>query len=154
MAQFQCCGVNSYTDFDTSPSWISNRGPRTVPEACCILTDKTLITPRDPSCIYSPSDANSYYMKVRFCVFCKDLLIPFVWKVFQGYPHDICRTNFFFYFDALTIYTQSIIHSDLNSFFALYRDASKLWLIIWKWIAIQSSVLRVDWYSYSYLRHF
>ncbi|XP_070501913.1 tetraspanin-18B isoform X1 [Chironomus tepperi] len=63
MAQFQCCGVNSYSDFETSPFWLSNRGSRMVPEACCQLSDKTLITPSDLNCPYSPSDENSYYMR-------------------------------------------------------------------------------------------
>jgi len=68
MAQFKCCGVNSFTDFETSPFWLSNRGSRMVPEACCQLADKTLITPSDLNCPYSPSDENSYYMKVRLLV--------------------------------------------------------------------------------------
>ncbi|CAH1716624.1 unnamed protein product [Chironomus riparius] len=68
MAQFKCCGVNSYADFETSPFWLTNRGSRNVPEACCHLSDKALITPSDLNCPYSPSDENSYYMKVRLFV--------------------------------------------------------------------------------------
>ncbi|KAG5679470.1 hypothetical protein PVAND_009035 [Polypedilum vanderplanki] len=63
MAQFQCCGVNSYSDFETSSFWVNNKGSRTIPEACCQLSDKTLIKPLDLNCPYSPSDINSYYMR-------------------------------------------------------------------------------------------
>lgn len=65
MAQFQCCGVDSYSDFETSPFWLQNKGSRTIPDACCKLSDKTLLIPIDHNCPYTPSDANSYYMKVR-----------------------------------------------------------------------------------------
>jgi tetraspanin-18 len=64
MAQFQCCGVNSYNDFDQSPTWQANKGSRTVPEACCKLADKTLLKPIDNNCPYSPNMENSYYMVV------------------------------------------------------------------------------------------
>lgn len=65
MARLECCGVNSYNDFDTSSYWLANKGSRQAPEACCKLQDKTLLTPIDSNCAYSPSDSNSYYMKVR-----------------------------------------------------------------------------------------
>lgn len=64
MARLECCGVNSYNDFDSSSYWLANKGSRQAPEACCKLQDRTLLTPIDSNCAYSPSDSNSYYMKV------------------------------------------------------------------------------------------
>lgn len=69
MAQMSCCGVNDYKDFETSPNWISGKGNRTIPEACCILANGTLFTPKDPSCTTYPSDSNSYYKNVRTIFF-------------------------------------------------------------------------------------
>jgi len=63
MARLECCGVSSYKDFEQSPSWLANKGSRTVPEACCMLSDRTLLKPQDSNCPYSPNDLNSYYMK-------------------------------------------------------------------------------------------
>lgn len=65
MARMECCGVNSYNDFETSSFWAANKGSRVAPEACCILSDKTLLTPVDNNCAYSPTDKNSFYMKVK-----------------------------------------------------------------------------------------
>lgn len=65
MAQMSCCGVNDYKDFETSPNWISGKGNRTIPEACCILTNGTLFSPKDPSCTQYPSDSNSFYKHVK-----------------------------------------------------------------------------------------
>ena len=65
MARMECCGVNSYNDFETSSFWAANKGSRLVPEACCVLKDKTLMIPVDSNCAYSPNDKNSFYMKVR-----------------------------------------------------------------------------------------
>jgi len=73
MARMECCGVNSYDDFESSQYWLDNKGSRTVPEACCMLTDKTLLKPVDSNCPYSPSDSNSYYMKG-----CYDSLINYL----------------------------------------------------------------------------
>lgn len=63
MARLECCGVNSYNDFETSTFWVANRGSRQIPEACCTLSDKTLLKPFDTNCPYSPTDSNSNYMK-------------------------------------------------------------------------------------------
>uniref|UniRef100_A0A1B0D3H1 Uncharacterized protein n=2 Tax=Phlebotomus papatasi TaxID=29031 RepID=A0A1B0D3H1_PHLPP len=63
MAQMSCCGVNDYKDFSSSENWMRDRGNRTIPEACCMLTDKSLLELRDPNCPYSPSENNSYYKK-------------------------------------------------------------------------------------------
>lgn len=65
MARLECCGVNSYNDFETSSYWLANKGTRVVPESCCVLSDKTLLKPIDTNCPYTPSDINSNYMKVR-----------------------------------------------------------------------------------------
>lgn len=69
MAQMSCCGVNDYKDFETSPNWLSGKGNRTIPEACCVLSNGTLFTPKDPSCTTYPSDSNSFYKNVRPTVF-------------------------------------------------------------------------------------
>lgn len=50
MAQMSCCGVNDFNDFETSPAWHTNKGNRTIPEACCKLADKTTFRPEDPNC--------------------------------------------------------------------------------------------------------
>ena len=65
MARLECCGVNSYNDFETSSYWLANKGSRVIPESCCFLSDKTLLKPMDSNCAYSPTDSNSNYMKVR-----------------------------------------------------------------------------------------
>lgn len=64
MARLECCGVNNYNDFDTSTFWQINKGSRVAPDACCILTDKIQLTPKDTQCPFNPSESNSYYMKV------------------------------------------------------------------------------------------
>lgn len=64
MAQFKCCGVEDYKDFETSSFWLENKGNRTIPEACCVLTEKALLKPLDPTCVYTPSDVNSYFEQV------------------------------------------------------------------------------------------
>lgn len=66
MAQFKCCGVNSYSDFESSPFWVQNKSSRQIPEACCVLSDRTLIKPQDLNCPYAPSEMNSFYMKVSW----------------------------------------------------------------------------------------
>lgn len=65
-ARFECCGVNSYNDFDRSEKWLANRSSRVVPESCCKLIDKLVIKLEDNNCPYAPTDRNSYYMKVRW----------------------------------------------------------------------------------------
>lgn len=60
MVEFQCCGVNNYRDFETSESWINNRGNRTIPQNCCILEDSK---PKFPECLENPSDSNSHMNK-------------------------------------------------------------------------------------------
>jgi len=81
MARLECCGVNSYNDFETSSYWLSNKGSRTIPESCCVLSDKTLLKPVDSNCPFSPTDVNSNYMKgcydslVNYFDYNKNLLI-------------------------------------------------------------------------------
>lgn len=65
MGEMSCCGVTNYEDFNLSENWVQNKGNRTIPEACCVLTtDKKLFTPRDSNCPQSPTEKNSYFMKV------------------------------------------------------------------------------------------
>lgn len=70
-ARFECCGVNSYNDFDRAEIWKANRTTRVVPESCCKLTDKLLIKLEDERCPFSPDDQNSYYLKVCLTFFYK-----------------------------------------------------------------------------------
>lgn len=69
MAQFKCCGVEDYKDFETSSFWLANKGNRTIPEACCVLAEKTLLKPVDQSCVYTPTDVNSYFEQVMHEVY-------------------------------------------------------------------------------------
>lgn len=66
MIDLNCCGVQNYKDFESSPAWNANKGNRTVPETCCILENGML---KDPNCPNSPTDANSYMNKVLFNLF-------------------------------------------------------------------------------------
>lgn len=81
MARLECCGVNSYNDFETSSFWLANKGSRVIPEACCFLSDKTLLKPLDVHCPSSPTDSNSNYMKVSKLIssleFVVSLTFPF-----------------------------------------------------------------------------
>eukprot|EP00091_Calanus_sinicus_P012514 TRINITY_DN28144_c0_g1_i1.p1 TRINITY_DN28144_c0_g1~~TRINITY_DN28144_c0_g1_i1.p1 ORF type:complete len:121 (+),score=38.97 TRINITY_DN28144_c0_g1_i1:559-921(+) len=65
MAQISCCGVDGYQDFRTARHFVQKSGAeglgRQIPESCCILSgDPLLLHPEDPSCIISPTHANSY----------------------------------------------------------------------------------------------
>jgi len=65
MAQMSCCGVDGYEDFRTAKLFVEKSGAeglgRQVPESCCVLTgDPLLLQPLDPSCIISPTEANTY----------------------------------------------------------------------------------------------
>lgn len=62
-AGLQCCGVDSYRDFEESEKWAA--GDKKIPESCCVLRgDPMQFVPLDQSCTTNPSEANSYYMKV------------------------------------------------------------------------------------------
>uniref|UniRef100_A0A336M6E9 Tetraspanin n=1 Tax=Culicoides sonorensis TaxID=179676 RepID=A0A336M6E9_CULSO len=63
MGQMSCCGVNDYKDFELSDNWTTYKHNRTIPEACCILSDTVRFTPRDLSCPSAPSDQNSNWKK-------------------------------------------------------------------------------------------
>ncbi|CAD7081998.1 unnamed protein product [Hermetia illucens] len=63
MIDLNCCGVQNYKDFESSPAWNANKGNRTVPETCCILENGML---KDPNCPNTPTDANSYMNKGCF----------------------------------------------------------------------------------------
>lgn len=112
MAQFKCCGVNSYSDFEQSQLWLQNKSSRQIPEACCVLADKTLLTPQDLNCPYSPSDINSYYMKVcrifkRFSEFQMFLKFFLNFKGYKNFIHIFCQ--FFFHFFPLQGCNQAIM---------------------------------------------
>lgn len=66
MAHMSCCGVNDYKDFELSDNWTTYKHNRTIPEACCVLSESDVngFIPRDSSCPYGPTDANSYWKKV------------------------------------------------------------------------------------------
>ncbi|KAM7358758.1 tetraspanin 66E isoform 2-T5 [Cochliomyia hominivorax] len=69
MSQFGCCGVVDYRDFETSSGWMSGKGNRTIPEACCRLKDIRNLIPEDDNCVISPNDTNSFYLKGCYDVF-------------------------------------------------------------------------------------
>lgn len=61
-ANFKCCGVDNYEDFDEKLHW-SNRKER-IPASCCVLDgDPIKLKPKSPSCTNDPSESNSYYNK-------------------------------------------------------------------------------------------
>ncbi|XP_052122293.1 tetraspanin-18 [Frankliniella occidentalis] len=63
MAQLRCCGVDGYRDFAEAEQW-KGYTQKVVPEACCMLQDPVSdIKPVSSSCVYNPSEANSYMMK-------------------------------------------------------------------------------------------
>ncbi|KAI8040387.1 hypothetical protein M5D96_006327 [Drosophila gunungcola] len=74
MGNFGCCGINDYRDFEASPAWVSGKGNRTIPEACCILKDVAKLVPRDEDCATNPSDSNSFYKKGCYEVFTEWLI--------------------------------------------------------------------------------
>lgn len=53
-----CCGVDSYKDFEQAHKWISMKNT-TIPAACCKFEDKTDMVLIDKQCPLSPSDSNS-----------------------------------------------------------------------------------------------
>lgn len=59
MTKLHCCGVDNYTDFHESATFIATG--LEVPPACCVFKDNngTLI---DPDCPKKPTKQNSYYM--------------------------------------------------------------------------------------------
>ncbi|RZB40977.1 Tetraspannin domain containing protein, partial [Asbolus verrucosus] len=59
-ASLKCCGVNNYTDYQTSVKF-KNSG-KVIPESCCVLEgDPLKFKPKVPSCVTEPSEFNSYY---------------------------------------------------------------------------------------------
>lgn len=77
MAQMDCCGVNDYKDFERSENWTTYKHNRTIPEACCVLSDAAKFTPRDSSCPSRPTDQNSHWKIVSFIYFCTYLCTIF-----------------------------------------------------------------------------
>lgn len=62
MARLECCGVDSYRDFNSSTRWIHSQANWTIPIACCVLKDKTNIEAGgvlDPTCPLVPTQTNS-----------------------------------------------------------------------------------------------
>lgn len=75
MGTFSCCGVENYRDFESSESWIANKQNRTIPEACCVLTDVAKSIPRDENCTTNPTDGNSYFEKGCYDAFIDWILL-------------------------------------------------------------------------------
>jgi hypothetical protein len=65
--QLSCCGVNNFTDFAGTP-WMKNRtSGHLLPVSCCKLRGKLIdFQPEDQRCMTSPTDDNSYRMKVCY----------------------------------------------------------------------------------------
>lgn len=63
--KLSCCGVNNFTDFAGTP-WQKNKtSGHLLPMSCCKLRGKLIdFQPEDPRCPTSPTDDNSYRMKV------------------------------------------------------------------------------------------
>ena len=68
--QFQCCGVDNYTDFGRSKPFQASKTSayQMLPAACCIL-DTAKYPPFfqavDSNCLTTPTSYNSYFLKVR-----------------------------------------------------------------------------------------
>jgi tetraspanin-18 len=74
MANWKCCGVDSYEDFKESNKWTEGNKNK-IPEACCILEgDVSKLRPKDPNCPQNPSDANSYWKKGCYNTIAKTFL--------------------------------------------------------------------------------
>jgi hypothetical protein len=58
MANYECCGVDNFTDLEQSKYWITNSTIK-IPSACCILRDKKSIFPQDFKCANNPTEENS-----------------------------------------------------------------------------------------------
>lgn len=55
----ECCGVDSYRDFDRSNKW-TNYKNTSIPAACCKFEDKEHMVLADAQCPDHPTDSNSY----------------------------------------------------------------------------------------------
>ncbi|KAJ3641157.1 hypothetical protein Zmor_027674 [Zophobas morio] len=64
-ASLKCCGVNNYTDYESSTKWKDSG--KVIPESCCVLEgDPLKFQPKSPECVTKPSEVNSYYKKGCF----------------------------------------------------------------------------------------
>lgn len=63
MTTFHCCGVVDYRDFEQSPAWLTSKGNRTIPEACCRLKDIKNLIAEDEFCVTNPTETNSFFKK-------------------------------------------------------------------------------------------
>ena len=63
--QLSCCGVNNFTDFNGTP-WMKNKNSNhLLPASCCKLAGRLIdFRPAVSTCQSSPTDDNSYQMKV------------------------------------------------------------------------------------------
>lgn len=67
-AELQCCGVESYKDFEKATNFIKytreEQSGQVIPESCCILKDSQSVTElfiaKDKNCLTSPTTYNSY----------------------------------------------------------------------------------------------
>lgn len=62
--KLHCCGVDNYVDYKDVPHF--QDPDRIIPESCCVMDQKLYeekgqIRPMSPTCVRSPSDANSFY---------------------------------------------------------------------------------------------
>lgn len=62
MSEMECCGVESYQDFELSENWRNQRSGKKVPEACCLQSEKRL---KDERCPFEPTIYNSHLNKVK-----------------------------------------------------------------------------------------
>jgi len=61
MSNFECCGVNDYTDFANNKNFTMTARPnQLIPESCCILSENGTFEPQDPTCTTNPNLSNSY----------------------------------------------------------------------------------------------
>ncbi|TRY71776.1 hypothetical protein TCAL_12170 [Tigriopus californicus] len=67
MAEFQCCGVDNYTDFQRSRTFLDTRSShQMLPPACCILNQEQYppyFEPEDSNCLTAPTSYNSFFLK-------------------------------------------------------------------------------------------
>jgi tetraspanin-18 len=62
MVNYECCGVDNYTDLHHSKNWENPEDPKITIE-CCILKDTKELVARDSTCIKNPTEENSYMNK-------------------------------------------------------------------------------------------
>ena len=89
--QFHCCGVDSYTEFETATKWnrtFSDGSQMKIPPSCCMIKneDDFYKNPGDAQlketdCPINPTDGNSYQNKVQHTMIVLTLNAPIATKV-------------------------------------------------------------------------